>query len=248
MFLAPIERNRAGLGDVLAVYTAAADWRLAQLVGQDDSYSASAARDARRHADTVLDRAVGIHRADPAVLADLCAAPTIPYAGFEHAVSELLEMGGATLGALSVLSAMLWARVRTVASTGGLHALRFPTTAEMEPRVGALGDEYWPAYAVKLERWNAARDKLTALRWPDDEFEALLASPEQLVAALRAARAPVRLTQLGVRDATARWALAHAHLMSERFTVADLAFFMGIWDEPDVDALLVSAARLGAGL
>ena len=58
----------------------------------------------------------------------------------------------------------------------------------------------------------------------------------------------MRLTQLGVRDCNARWALAHGHLMRERFSVADLAFFMGIWDSADVDALLVAAARLGAGL
>jgi hypothetical protein len=36
--------------------------------------------------------------------------------------------------------------------------------------------------------------------------------------------------------------------MRDRFTVADLAFFMGIWDTADVDVLLVDAARLGAGL
>jgi glycerol-1-phosphate dehydrogenase [NAD(P)+] len=132
----------------------------------------------------------------------------------------------------------------------------------MEPRVrdafvaldptGRAGEECWRSYAVKLERWNDSRDELSRLweRWPafDAELDALLASPERLVAALRAARAPVRLTQLGVRDATARWALAHGHLMRDRFTVADLAFFMGIWDAPDVDALLVAAARLGAGL
>jgi hypothetical protein len=41
---------------------------------------------------------------------------------------------------------------------------------------------------------------------------------------------------LGVRDATARWALGHCHLMRDRFTVADLAFFMGIWEPSDVDA------------
>ena len=58
----------------------------------------------------------------------------------------------------------------------------------------------------------------------------------------------MRLTQLGVRDATARWAVAHGHLMRDRFTVADLAFFMGLWEPADVDALLVGAARLGAGL
>jgi hypothetical protein len=40
----------------------------------------------------------------------------------------------------------------------------------------------------------------------------------------------------------------NGHLMRERFTVADLAYFMGIWDAPDVDGLLIAAARLGAGL
>ncbi len=271
-----VELDRAGLGDRLATYTAPADWRLAQLVGQDDSYSASAVMLARSHVDTVLDRADAIHRAEPAALEDLRAAlmlsgqaidvagTTAPCSGFEHTVSHLLELAGATplhgagVGALSVLAAMLWERVRTVARAGGLRALRFPTAAEIEPRVraafagldpsGAAGDECWRAYAVKLDRWNANREFLTTLRWPDAEFDALLASPERLVAALRAARAPVRLTQLGVRDATARWALAHGHLMRDRFTVADLAFFMGIWEDADVDALLVAAARLGAGL
>jgi glycerol-1-phosphate dehydrogenase [NAD(P)+] len=169
---------------------------------------------------------------------------------------------GAAVGALSVLAAMLWARVRAVAGAGGLRALRFPAPEQMEPRVraafatldpsGRAGDECWRGYAAKLARWNAARPELETLweRWPafDAELDGLLASPERLVGALRAARAPVRLTQLGVRDATARWALAHGHLMRDRFSVADLAFFMGIWEDTDVDALLVAAARLGAGL
>ena len=51
-----------------------------------------------------------------------------------------------------------------------------------------------------------------------------------------------------MRDATARWALANCHLMRDRFTVADLAFLMGIWEPADVDSLLLDAAALGAGL
>ena len=281
---APVELNRAGFGDLLATYTAPADWRLAQLVGQDDSYSPFAVELARAHVDAVLDRADGIHRADPEALEHLSAALTLsgiamgvagrtaPGSGMEHTVSHLLEMAerpgveaplhGAKVGALSVLAAMLWARVRTVARAGGLRALRFPAAEELEPRVreafavldpsGRVGEACWRDYARKLERWNDARDDLESLwqRWPafDAELDRLLASPERLVAALRAARAPVRLTQLGVRDRTARWALAHGHLMRDRFSVADLAFFMGIWDSADVDALLVAAARLGAGL
>ncbi len=275
---APVELNRAGLGDLLATYTAPADWRLAQLVGQDDSYAAFAVALARDHVDAVLAHADAIHRGEPDALERLCealvlsglsmglAGRTAPCSGFEHTVSHLLEMAGAgplhgaAVGSLSVLAAVLWARVRTVANAGGLRALRFPTAAEMEPRVraafaaldpsGRAADECWRGYSVKLERWHAARDELTTLweRWPDAEFDGLLASPERLVAALRAARAPVRLTQLEVRDTTARWALANGHLMRDRFTVADLAFFMGIWEAADVDALLVGAARLGAGL
>lgn len=281
---APLELNRAGLGDLLATYTAPADWLLARLVGQDSTYSPFAVDLARAHVDAVIERADGIHRADPEVLESLTAALTLsgiamgvagatsPGSGMEHTVSHLLEMAerpgvpsplhGAKVGALSVLAAMLWARVRDVARAGGLRALRFPSHDEMQPRVlaafdaldpsGRMGRECWSDYARKLERWHDARPRLLTLweRWPafDTELDALLASPERLVAALRAARAPVRLTQLGVRDATARWALAHGHLMRDRFTVADLAYFMGIWDGPDVDALLIAAARLGAGL
>jgi glycerol-1-phosphate dehydrogenase [NAD(P)+] len=281
---APVALNRAGLGDLLATYTAPADWMLARLVGQDGSYSPFAVGLARSHVDAVLDRADAIHRGDPEALESLTVALTLggiamgvagdtaPGSGMEHNVGHLLEMAerpgapaplhGAKVGALAVLSAMLWARVREVARGGGLRSLRFPTAAEMEPRVlgafaaldptGRMGRECWRAYSRKLERWHDARASLTTLweRWPafDSELEALLASPERLVAALRAARAPVRLTQIGVRDVTARWALAHGHLMRDRFTVADLAYFMGVWDAPDVDALLIAAARLGAGL
>ncbi len=281
---APVELNRAGLGDLLATYTAPADWLLARLVGQDDSYSPFAVGLARSHVDGVLDRADAIHRGDSDALENLTVALTLggiamgvagdtaPGSGMEHNVGHLLEMverpgapaplHGAKVGALSVLSAMLWARVREVARGGGLRSLRFPSAETMEPRVraafagfdptGRMGQECWRAYSRKLERWRDNRAELVTLweRWPDfdAELERLLASPERLVEALRAARAPVRMTQLGVRDATARWALMNGHFLRERFTVADLAYFMGIWDAGDVDGLLIAAARLGAGL
>ena len=36
--------------------------------------------------------------------------------------------------------------------------------------------------------------------------------------------------------------------MRDRFTVADLAFLLGIWEAGDVEALLDDAARIGVGL
>ena len=50
-----------------------------------------------------------------------------------------------------------------------------------------------------------------------------------------AAGAPLRLSELGIDAGTARWALLHCHLMRDRFTVADLAFLLGIWEAGDVD-------------
>jgi glycerol-1-phosphate dehydrogenase [NAD(P)+] len=281
---APVELNQAGLGDLLATYTAPADWLLARLVGQDDSYSPAAVALARAHVDAVLASAAGIPTGDPEAIAALSAALTLsgismgvagrtaPGSGMEHTVSHLLEMTeagdapaplhGAKVGVLSVLGALLWARVRALASDGALANLHFPDAAELEPRVrgafaaldpsGRMGGECWRDYSQKLQRWNGARESLATLaeRWPafDAELDALLGSPESLVNALREAEAPTRLSQLGIDADNARWAFANCHLMRDRFTVADLAFFMGAWERADVDALLAEAARLGAGL
>jgi glycerol-1-phosphate dehydrogenase [NAD(P)+] len=281
---APVELNRAGLGDLLASYTAPADWRLARLVGQDERYSPVAVAMARSHVDAVLERAEGIHEAEADSLENLAGALTLtgismgvagctaPCSGMEHTGSHLLEMcerpgepgplHGAKVGVLAVLAAALWARVRVAARDGALHALRRPSAAEMEPRVraafaeldpsGRVGERCWNDYARKLERWHGARGRLAALpgRWAafDAELDGLLASPERLAAALRAARAPLRLSELGVPAERARWAIANGHLMRDRFTVADLAFFMGLWDDDGVDSLLAGVAPLGVGL
>jgi glycerol-1-phosphate dehydrogenase [NAD(P)+] len=123
--------------------------------------------------------------------------------------------------------------------------------AELDPS-GRAGERCWRDYARKLERWHGARELLAELprRWAafDAELDGLLGSPERLAGALRAARAPLRLTELGVPAERARWAIAHGHLMRDRFTVADLAFFMGLWGDDGVDSLLAEVAPLGVGL
>jgi glycerol-1-phosphate dehydrogenase [NAD(P)+] len=281
---APVELNRAGLGDLLATYTGPADWLLARLVGQDPSYSTAAVAVARSHVDAVLDAAAGIDAADPDAIDNLAAALTLsgiamgvagrtaPGSGMEHTVSHLIEMAqdgseaaalhGAKVGVLSVLAAMLWGRVRVLMRDGGHAALRFPDGAALRPRVlgafaeldpsGRTGEECWRAYSLKLERWHAARERLADLpeQWPefDAELDALLTEPARLVHALRAAGAPRRLRELGVDGETARWALSNCQLMRDRFTVADLAFFLGAWEPADVEQLLIDAERLGTGL
>jgi glycerol-1-phosphate dehydrogenase [NAD(P)+] len=116
---------------------------------------------------------------------------------------------------------------------------------------GATAGECWRDYETKLGRWHAAAPALRTLeaRWADAEREldAILAPAARLVTALRESGAPTRMSELGVEPERLRWALANCHLMRDRFTVADLAFFMGIYEAAHVDRLLAEAASIGAG-
>jgi glycerol-1-phosphate dehydrogenase [NAD(P)+] len=280
--LAPPAMNQAGLGDLLATYTAPADWLLARFVGQDDSFSPAVVTLARNHVDAAVDAAAGIGGGDSGAIELLAAALTLsgismgvagrtaPGSGMEHTASHLLEMTeaedatlhGAKVGVLSAFAACLWEVVREAAADGGLAALRFPDEAEMEARVteafaiadpsGSMAAECWSDYRRKLARWHAARPRLETLadRWPWFEADVgrLLAGPERLVSALQRAQAPVRLSDLGIDPERSRWALAHCHLMRDRFTIADLAFFMGRWEPADVDSLVTRVEALGGGL
>jgi glycerol-1-phosphate dehydrogenase [NAD(P)+] len=279
---APARMNQSGLGDLLATYTAPADWLLAGLVGQDASFSEAVVSLARSHVDEAVDAAGGLRLGEPAAVESLSAALTLsglsmgaagrtaPGSGMEHTASHLLEMTehgeptlhGAKVGILSVVSAALWQDVRRAVAAGALRDLSFPPIEEMRERVnsafaerdrsGAMAAECWRDYERKLERWHAARDQLARLpeRWPAFEAQAskLLAPPERLLAALQRAGAPTRLSELGIEPDRARWAIANCHLMRDRFTVADLAFFLGLWDAAEVDSLLRQVDQLGGGL
>jgi glycerol-1-phosphate dehydrogenase [NAD(P)+] len=202
------------------------------------------------------------------------AGRTAPSSGMEHTISHLIEMAaasrgeetalhGAKVGVTTILAALVWERLRGRIETDGLE-LRFPDPGAMAERVraafdpldpgGAMAAECWSDYARKLERWHASRPRLERLARDWDalqpRLDELTVDPARLVAAMRAAGAPVRFAELepAVDPDTARWALANCHLMRDRFTVADLACFGGGWEEDDVEAVLADAAALGAGL
>jgi len=202
------------------------------------------------------------------------AGRTAPSSGMEHTVSHLLEMAaerrgsgtalhGAKVGVATVIAALAWRHVRRRAAEPGL-ALRFPAEDEMEERVraafdpldpsGAMAEECWSDYRAKLRRWHERRQPAErfAAEWERRQgpLEELLVDPARLVEAMKTAGAPVRFAELdpAVDAETARWAIANCHLMRDRFTVADLACFAGIWEDADVEEVLAAAAELGAGL
>jgi glycerol-1-phosphate dehydrogenase [NAD(P)+] len=282
---APLALTQAGFGDLLATFTAPADWRLAQLVGQDDSYSPTAVALAREHAETLLSIAPAVGAAEPEALEELAALLTLsglsmgvagrtaPGSGMEHTVSHLIEMRqatgeapeslhGAKVAICSIFGALLWQRVIAHVSEHGLDGLRFPDEQEMQPRVreaflpldrsGRTAAECWSDYRRKLARWQSSRAALSGLggAWAacERELDDLVADPAVLAGALRDAGAPLRLAQLGVDAGTARWALGACHLMRDRFTIADLAFLLGVWEAGDVEAVIADADALGVGL
>jgi glycerol-1-phosphate dehydrogenase [NAD(P)+] len=272
---APVAMNRAGLGDLLAMFTAPADWYLAGAVGQDDSFTAEAVAVAREHGEELLDAA-----GDAVRLAEILAVSgismgaagrTAPSSGMEHTISHLLEMAakgrnalhGAQVGVATVVAALTWRHVRRRIARDGMQ-LRFPDAAQMRRRVaaafdpldpsGAMSRECMADYDAKLTRWHDSRDELAGLpaAWSGHEqtLDGLLVDPVRLVEALRKAGAPLRFGQLDppVDPGTARWAVANCHLMRDRFTVADLACFLGAWTDEDVDAVLAEASTMDAGL
>ncbi len=197
------------------------------------------------------------------------AGKTAPLSGAEHLVSHLVDMSaeaghrplalhGAQVAVATIPVAAAWEIFLeefdpTTEDTDRL----FPGESEAEPVVreafaeidpsGRIGDECWSDYREKLAAWRAARPRVEGfLRdWPShrERLGAMVLSPERLANALGEAGAPTRFSELDppVAPETARWALANCHLMRNRFTLADMLFFLGRWDEAFVEKLLARA-------
>jgi glycerol-1-phosphate dehydrogenase [NAD(P)+] len=284
---APAAMNAAGLADLIAMFTAPADWYLSNLFGMDDSYSPTVVALAREQGPALLEAARLVPKADRGALSQVAttltlsgismgvAGTTAPCSGMEHAVSHLLEMAavqagdeaalhGLQVGVSSIVAALLWQRVLGEIADGGLSRLSVPEAAESERAVraafadvdpsGEMAAECWRDYERKLARWAQAGERVerASEQWPAHELalRRLLAGPEAIATALRAAGAPVQFHELdpSVDQGSARWAVASCNLMRERFSVADLAFFLGIFDESCVDALLDEASALGGAI
>lgn len=280
---APPPLNLAGVGDLLAMFTAPADWMLAAELGMADSFAPSAVSMVRSHGEAVLAAAPRLTAGDPSAATFIAKALTLsgismgvagttaPASGMEHTVSHLIEMAmnkrgldaalhGAQVGVSTIVSALLWDKVRTHLRTRA--QLAYPTAGEMEGRVhdafgeldptGAMADECWRLYSRKLARWTANRERTAALDLSEvaARVAPLLSPPGNLVESMAVAGGPVRFGALEppAEPELVRWALENCHLMRDRFTVADLAFLLGIWTRTHVQDLLAEVAALGGGL
>jgi glycerol-1-phosphate dehydrogenase [NAD(P)+] len=187
---APLLLNRSGLGDMISMFTAPADWYLSSLVDMDRGWSSEAALMTRRYGDELRRIAAGVGLADPPALATLAgfttlsgismgvAGQTSPSSGMEHTVSHLLDMAGAArergnahhgaqVGVATVCVAILWRRIRRLLADGSLCPMQLPTAVESEHRVRTAFGWMDSDGATATECWTDYSKKLEHLRSVD---------------------------------------------------------------------------------
>ena len=196
--------------------------------------------------------------------------------GMEHLVSHMLDMHagqhglplgvhGAQVGVASIPVAAAWEVLFDELDPSRVDVdACFPEPEALEPVVreafshldpsGAVGEECWSDYGRKLERWRENRDGFEAFLedWPRhrDQLGRLVTPAERLGHALSDAGGPTRFGDLTppVSSQTASWAIRNCQFMRNRFTIADLLFFLGWWDDAFVERLLERARSAGGGL
>lgn len=201
---------------------------------------------------------------------------TAPLSGTEHLVSHLLDMHagkhhlpfnfhGAQVGIAAVPVAAAWEELLSSLDPAEIVVDScFPEPEAMEPVVreafgdldpsGAIADECWSDYSLKLERWRECRPQFEEFlaSWTKQraELREMVLPPEKLGKALNDSGAPARFSELDppIPEERALWALRNCHLMRNRFTVADLLFFIGWWDDEFVQRLFERARSTGGGL
>jgi glycerol-1-phosphate dehydrogenase [NAD(P)+] len=282
---APPAMNRAGFGELCSMFTAPADWYLADALGMGDGYDPGIVDLFRVGAEDLLQDAGRLRTNDPAALTELAARMTLtgiamgvagrtaPLSGTEHLFSHLLDMDaglanrplsfhGAQVGVASVLAATIWHDTLDRLDPALLLEDRsYPEPSTVERRVraafepmdatGRMADECWRDVATKLDRWHRARPSVEVAAQVWDRHRSVLvglvATPDRLRTALRDAGAADTVAELDppTPSAVVRWAMRAMPLMRDRFTVADLRFFVGLWEDEDADALLARSGISG---
>ena len=199
-----------------------------------------------------------------------------PASGSEHVMSHLIDMAskvrrtgicyhGTQVAVSGIISSILWDYLLNEFEPRTVNINNcYPTMEEMEPKVkeafawldetGSASEECWADYRKKLEAWTANRNRFENFLMEFDAFKERVRpwvkKPEYIAECMHKAKAPCRYSKLNfpVDERTVRWAITNCHLMRNRFSVIDLLYFTGVWDEDFVQRLLDRAEAMDAGL
>jgi glycerol-1-phosphate dehydrogenase [NAD(P)+] len=283
---APRAMNLAGFGDLLAIWTAPADWKLASFVGMDGSYHPCPIGLVRTQSELLLQSAPALASGSLGALDRLAvtltlsgialgiAGSTAPLSGTEHLISHLIDMRatcqneplrlhGAQVGLAAVIAAELWTRFLAQVGGAPLGLDASPVSEDAVKRVvlsafsdldrsGSIGTECWGDCRRKLIKWTNRRQEgatSSSADWNALRFELAsdVPAPDELVRVLRDAGAVTSFANLDppVPREAVRWAIERLPFMRERFTLADLLFYSGRWDERLIDDVFNSLDELG---
>ena len=188
-----------------------------------------------------------------------------PLSGTEHVVSHVLDMGstvwgrptalhGAQVGVATPLAARAYELLQERFDPGSPRpAPPTPEVAEATIRAafepldptGRMAAECWRDYQRKLALWTASGPRFDDVRerWDDEVAPRLreLVRPSATIREiLRRAEHPLSFDELDppIPDEQARFALANAHLIRERFVIGDLLWWLGLSGGSLADDLL----------
>lgn len=196
------------------------------------------------------------------------AGESAPVSGLEHITSHMLDMlavhrtrpignHGMQCGIASALVLIAFKHLVNEVDVGAVDAaaLTFDlereradvmaTFAEIDPS-GAAGEECWRDYATKLDAWGRAQPAVAAFveDWPQhrEVLRQHLCEPGDFMSALHATGHPLHFEEIppGLSFEEVRWAFANARKMRKRWSVADLLYVLGVWDEAFVDEVFAT--------
>lgn len=187
---APVELNASGLGDMISMFSAPADWYLSSLFDMDRGWNAEAALLTRRHGDQLRDIAPGLAVGDPAAAKTLSefvtlsgfsmgvAGQTSPSSGMEHTISHMLDMAkgargeatayhGAQVGIATIVATRVWERLSAKLAAGSLTDFTILSDEDARARIDEAFGWMDADGATANECWSDYKKKIDHLRGID---------------------------------------------------------------------------------
>ena len=240
---APIRLARSGVGDILAKYTALADWRVANLlIGEHFCRTICGIMD--EAVETVVSRTDGILTGDEGAFAALTYALVMsgiamqmmgnsrPASGAEHHISHMIEMEAAALDAVSTALHGEKAGVGAVLAAGEYRRLAGTETIEdrVKPYRPVAEEEIEAVYGRDLAQAIIRENRedclagvtrsLLAEKWPEVRaIAARLPEEGEIGAILSRLGAKRTLEDIGIPDGKKELLLDWSPLVRNRLTL-----------------------------
>jgi glycerol-1-phosphate dehydrogenase [NAD(P)+] len=182
---APRELNTSGFGEAISLFTAPADWYLANLVGLDTTFHPASMELLKAAASEPPDWADGIARGDAEAIQELTrllalrgivsgvSNTTACLSGVEHVISHMLDLHhaakhqpiglhGAQVGVATLVATKLWRRV-IEQDLVKPELLKKPDPKVMQQRIAKAFNRLDVDGAIAAECWHDCQKKLALL-------------------------------------------------------------------------------------